>query len=204
MPTSLDAKERTVIIAPSPDLQRRETDKGEYDGDDPEPDHNRGLAPAELLVVVVDRCHLEHALAGQAKRYDLDNHRDRLEDKKTADNGENDLVLYCDGDGAQRTAERQRSRVAHEDHRGRRVVPEKAQPGTDEGGKEHGALADMGDVVELKVVRELAVADEVGDQDERRGGDHHRHDRKPVEPVREVDRVGRPRNHKSADYNEEK
>ena len=55
-----------------------------------------------------------------------------------------------------------------------------------------------GDVVELQVVGEDRVADEIGDQREAAGGDHHRHDGQAVEPVGEVDRVGGADHHEHA------
>ena len=60
-----------------------------------------------LLEVVVDRRHQEDALAGALER-NLDDHRQRFEDEQAADDGQDDLVLGRDGDGADQAAERQR------------------------------------------------------------------------------------------------
>ena len=48
----------TGIIA---QLQRRQPRERQHHGDDPEPDHDLRLGPAELLVVMVDRRHPEYA-----------------------------------------------------------------------------------------------------------------------------------------------
>ena len=45
-----------------------ERDQREQHGDDPEADDDLRLGPALLLVVVVDRRHQEHALAGELER----------------------------------------------------------------------------------------------------------------------------------------
>jgi hypothetical protein len=69
----------------------------------------------------------EDALARQLEGRDLDDDREGFQHEQTADDGEHDLVLGGDRDGAQRTAERQRAGVAHEDHGGRRVEPQEAE-----------------------------------------------------------------------------
>ena len=46
------------------ELERGEADQREDQADDPEADDDRRLGPAELLEMVVDRRHPEHALAG--------------------------------------------------------------------------------------------------------------------------------------------
>src|SRR5487761_2288691 len=74
-------------------LQRREARKRQHHRDNPEADDDLRLGPAELLVVVMDRRHPEHALAGQLERHDLHDHRHRLEPEKAANDGEHDLVL---------------------------------------------------------------------------------------------------------------
>src|SRR4051794_37729598 len=72
----------------SAQLQRRQADQRQQDGDDPEPDDDLRLLPALLLEVVVKRRHPEHALAGELERRDLDDHRQRLEHEQPADDAE--------------------------------------------------------------------------------------------------------------------
>ncbi len=61
----LPAKERGRDHVTSPQLQGGEADQRQHDRDDPEADHDLALGPAELLEMVVDRRHQEHALAGE-------------------------------------------------------------------------------------------------------------------------------------------
>src|SRR5687768_15635330 len=53
-----------IMTLRSPQLQRGEAGQGQDGGDDPETDDDGGLRPALLLEVVVQRRHLEDALAG--------------------------------------------------------------------------------------------------------------------------------------------
>ena len=72
---------------------------------------------------------------------------------------------------------------------GRRVEPQEAEAGADQGAADDGKLAGALHVVDLQVAREVGVARQVGDQAEGGGGDHHRHDGEAVEAVGEVDGV---------------
>jgi hypothetical protein len=118
-----------------------------------------------------------------------------VQHEQAADDRQDDLVLGGHGDGAQRAAQRQRAGVAHEDLGRRRVVPEEAQAGADQGPAEHRQLANARHVVDLQVFGEDVVADEIGDQAKRRRRDHHRHDGQAVETVGEVHRVGEADDH---------
>src|SRR5580700_7228897 len=91
--------------------------------------------------MMVDRRHLEDALAGELERDHLHDHRHRLEHEQAADHGENDLVLGGDRDGTDHAAERQRAGIAHEDRGRRRVEPEKAQAGAEHRAAQHRKLA---------------------------------------------------------------
>jgi len=74
----------------------------------------------------VDRRHLEDALAGEFERRHLDNDRQGLDNEETADDGKHNLMF--DGDAMVPSALQARAiRIAHEDLRGRRVEPKKAQ-----------------------------------------------------------------------------
>src|SRR5215475_15588619 len=52
------------VIVASPELEGAEREQREQQRHQPEPDDDLGLVPALLLVVVVDRRHREHPLAG--------------------------------------------------------------------------------------------------------------------------------------------
>src|ERR1700722_20014368 len=103
--TFFASKPRTGIMTcaypPLPQLQGRQPDQGQHDGDDPEADHDGRFGPAEPLEVVVNRGHAEHPLAGGLERDDRDHHRDGLEHEEAADDGQHDLVLGGHGDRAQ-------------------------------------------------------------------------------------------------------
>src|ERR1700755_130026 len=76
--TVLPAKDVTGIIGSSPQLQRGEARERQHHGDDPEADHDLRLGPAQLLEVMMDRGHAEHAPAGELERKHLHDHGDTL------------------------------------------------------------------------------------------------------------------------------
>ena len=112
------------------------------------------FGPALLLVVVMQRRHAEYALAGEPVRGHLDDHRDRLKHEQAADDGEHQLMLGGDGNSAEGTAKGERSGIAHEDLGRRRVEPQEAEAGTDQGAADDGELAGALDKVDLEVFRE--------------------------------------------------
>src|SRR5712671_4946614 len=99
-------------IIRSPQLQGGETGHRQDGGDDPEAEDDGGLGPALLLEMMVQRRHTEDAAAGPFVGQDLDDDRHGLEHEQTADDGQHDLVLGDDRDGAQRTADGERTGVA--------------------------------------------------------------------------------------------
>src|SRR5262249_29607594 len=104
---SYESRFGRTTTSQSSQLQRRKASERQHHGNDPEADHDLRLSPAELLIVVVDRRHLEHALAGELERHDLDDHRNRFQHEQTADNGKHDFVLDRDSDCAQQPAQRE-------------------------------------------------------------------------------------------------
>ena len=137
-----------------PELQGGQTDQRQHHRDDPEADDDRRLLPALLLEMVVQRRHGEHPLAGELVGDHLHHHRDGLEHEQSADDGEHDLVLGRDRDGAERAPQRQRARVSHEDHGGRRIEPQEAEPGAQDGAAQDGQFPGAAHVVDLQVVGE--------------------------------------------------
>ena len=123
-------------------FQGGEGEEREYQGADPEADDDLGLAPAELLKVVVQRGHLEDALFAELVAADLEHDGERFEDEDAADEGEQQLLADDDGDGADGAAEGQRADVAHEDFGGVGVVPEEADGRADHGSAEDGEFGD--------------------------------------------------------------
>ena len=55
-------------------LQRGEPCERQHHGDDPEPNHDLRLGPAQLLIVMVDRRHPEHAFSGELEGNHLHDH----------------------------------------------------------------------------------------------------------------------------------
>src|SRR3984957_20261596 len=140
-----------AAIMPLPEFQSGEAGQRQHHRHDPETDHDGGLGPAQLLVMMMDGGHAEDALAGELERDHLHNHRYGLEHEQPADDGEHDLMLGHDGDRAQRAAQRQRTGIAHEDGGRRRVVPKKAQTRADQGGQEHRQLARAVHIGDLQI-----------------------------------------------------
>src|ERR1700726_1466591 len=115
--TLLPAKEVTgIMIVCSPQLERGEAGQRQHHRDDPEPDHDLRFGPAQLLEMVMDRRHPEDALAGELERRHL-----------------HDLMFDRNRDRAKHAAERQRTGIAHEDRRRRRVEPQESQSGAEHG-----------------------------------------------------------------------
>src|SRR5690606_41063935 len=111
----------------SPDLERGEAHEHEDERDDPEAHDDARLRPALELEVMMQRRHLEDALAGEAEGQHLQDHRDGLDDEHAAHDEQHQLLPHHDGDDAERGAEGKRPDVAHE-HLGRvGVEPEKAE-----------------------------------------------------------------------------
>ena len=177
----------------SPVLAQFEGGEGKqrkHQGHDPEADDDFGLAPAELLEVVVQRGHLEDAFLAELVAAYLEHDGERFEDEDAADEGEQEFLADDDGDGADGAAEGERADIAHEDFGGVGVVPEKADGGADHGAAEDGELADDGHALQFEVVGEDDVAADVGEHGERAGRDDGAADGEAVEAVGEVDGVG--------------
>src|SRR5207244_2915663 len=99
--------ENAVASTPSPQLQRRQAEQRKDDGHDQEAGDDLWLAPPDQLEVMVNRRHLEHALARELEGRDLDDHRERFDDEDAADNRQEQLLLDEDRDRAERAAQRE-------------------------------------------------------------------------------------------------
>ena len=140
---------------------------------------------------MVDRGHQEHPLAGALEIQHLNDHRQCLDHEQAADDGQHNLVFGADGNGPERAAKRQRPGIAHEHRRRGGVVPQEPQPPADQRGGEHQNLAGAGHEMDAQIVGEIEVSDHIGNHPEGGRGDHHRHDGQPVQPVGQVDGIGR-------------
>ncbi len=113
--------------------------------------------------MVVDRGHQENALLRALVIHDLDDHAQRLDHEKATDDGQHDLVLGADRDGAKRAAQGQRPRVAHEHGRRGCVVPQEPQARAEDAGGEDQKLGRAGHRVDAKVIRDVGRAYDIGD-----------------------------------------
>src|SRR5690606_17066210 len=143
------------------------------------------------------------ALACELERSDLHDDRHGLEHEKPANDGKHQFMLCSNGDCAQRTAESERARVAHEHHGRRRVIPEETKPRTNQRTAEDCKFTCTGHEVNLEIIRKDRIADEINDETKRSRGNHHRHNGEPVEPIREIDGIGGADNHQRAEQEEE-
>lgn len=105
----------------------------------------------------MDRRHQEDAAAGAFKPEDLDDDRQRFHDEQTTNDDHDDLMLGGDGDGANQTAERQRTRIAHEDGGGRRIEPQKTEARADDGTDDDGEFTRTGHEIDLQVIGKTAL-----------------------------------------------
>src|SRR5687767_6603853 len=186
-PTTTTRRPSTVKSStPSPPLQRRQTEQRKDDRQDEKTRDDLRLAPANQLEVMVDRRHLEDALAGQLEGCDLDDDRPRLHHEDAADDDEQQFLLDEDGDRAKRAAEGERADVTHEDFGGIRVVPEETEARADERAAEDRELARRRKAHQVQVLGELRVAGDISQRRERRSGDTERADGKPVQSIGEV------------------
>src|SRR5712692_7854095 len=173
-----------------PQFQRRQRKQRKNQRGDPKPHDHFRFAPTEQFEMVMDGRHAEDALAAQFERTYLQNHGKSFNDEDTADEKEQDFLLDDDSDGAQCSSERQRANIAHEDFRGMRVVPEKPERSPHERPAEYGKFADARNVLNLEISGPAVVAAHVGQNRKRPRRDDRTADCQPIQPIRQVHRVG--------------
>src|SRR6056297_186482 len=69
----------SIMPIPLPHFQCRQPDHRKDQGNDPKPDHDLRLGPALFLVVMMNRRHQEHALAGAFEIEHLNDHAQRFD-----------------------------------------------------------------------------------------------------------------------------
>ncbi len=121
----------------------------------------------------------------------LNDDRERFDHEEAADNAEDKLVFRGNCDGTEGTAEGQRACVAHEDGCGGRVIPQEPEATAYHSGGEDEDFAGAGDVVHVEILGKVDAAHGIGDDAERGGCDHHRHDGKPIEAIGQIHGIGR-------------
>ena len=98
-------------------------------------------------------------------------------------------MLGRDGYRPDEAAKRQRTGVAHENRRRRRVEPEKTETGSDHRPEHDGEFSRAGHEMNLKVVGKHRISRKIGDDAKCGCGDHDRHDGEAVKAVGEVYRI---------------
>ena len=76
--------------------------------------------------------HAKHSLTGQLERHHLNHHRHSFDNEQASDNRQNDFVFDHHANGSQCAAQRQRSRVAHENHGWWCVKPKESESGANQ------------------------------------------------------------------------
>src|SRR5580704_4233909 len=103
--------------------------------------------------MMMQRSHLENTLFAELVAANLQNDGDRFQDEDSADEGEEEFLLYKHCDGADGSAEREGAYVAHEDLCRVGVVPEETDTCTDHCATENCELSDLGHALQLEIVR---------------------------------------------------
>src|SRR5437773_12494142 len=88
--------------AGSSQLQCRQSEECENGGQNPKPNDDGVLLPADQLEMVMKGRHRENASPGQLTTQHLHDDRDRFEDGNTADNSEDKFLLTANRDDADR------------------------------------------------------------------------------------------------------
>jgi len=144
--------------------------------------------------MMVNRRHAENAFPAQFKRADLQDHAERFDDENTANEKEQNFLLDDDRDNAERTAERKRSDVPHENFSGVRVVPEETEGSADKRAAKNGEFTYARNVLNFEIAGPTVVAADVGQNRERTGSNDSTANREAVQTIREIYRVRSARN----------
>src|SRR5882757_2707761 len=102
----------------------------------PESDDHRGFRPPGEFEVMVERGHSKYSAAGGAERGDLHNHRQRLHHEQPADDHHQQFGTGGHREPREQAAQREGTRVAHEDLGRCRVPPQEADAGAHRGGRD--------------------------------------------------------------------
>ena len=130
----------------------------------------------------------------------LQNHRDRFGEEDKADDEQQEFALEQNGDRAHRTAQRERTGVAHEHLRRMRVVPEESDTRANNGSAKDRQLTGAAQVEHLQVRAGIDTTDEIGEESERQHGDRDKACRESIQPISEIHRVARPGENESDEW----
>jgi len=104
------------------------------------------------------RCHLENSFAGQLKRADLQDYGERFHDKHTAHNNEDQFVASDYRHRAKRSAERERTNVAHEYLCRVSIKPKEPKTGAKKTTRKDNHLARARNIRNLQVARKFDMS----------------------------------------------
>src|SRR5512144_3223815 len=107
--------------------------------------------------MVVYGRHPEDSFATPFEREHLNDDGERLHDEYAPNDHEEELLLYHEGDCAERRAEGESPRVAHEQFRRICVVPKETDAGTEHGAAEDRELTHAFHIKDLQVLSEFHV-----------------------------------------------
>ena len=142
---------------------------------------------------MVQRGHAKNALPARGLEIaHLQNHGEGFRHEQAAHDEQEQFLLAKHREKGQHAAEPERPHVAHEHLGGIGVEPEEPKPRASQRTAENSDLAHPGNVFKLQVLREPHMPRDVNIHRKHQPGDDHRADSQPVEPVRQIHRVGSP------------
>src|SRR5882757_8698618 len=101
--------------------------------------------------MMMNRRHAKNAFAAQFEGAHLQNHRQCFDHKYSADKKEQNFLLDDYRNDAQRSAQRKRADVTHENFGGMRVVPQKTERSANQRAAKNRQFADPRDVLNVEV-----------------------------------------------------
>ena len=127
--------------------------------------------------------HAEDPLARQLERTDLNDYRESFQHEDTAHDEKHDLVPGHYRDNAQRSAQCQRADIAHKNHGGVGVEPQKPEACSGNRTAEHHQLASPGQIGNVEILGKFNMSGEISDHTETRRHHHCGHDGETVQTV---------------------
>src|SRR5438105_6957237 len=176
--------------AGSSQFQRRQSEECENGGQNPKPNNDGVLLPADQLEMVMKGRHRENAAPGQLKTQHLHDDRDRFEDKNTADDSEEKFLFTTNGDDTDHSTDSERAGVPHENFGRVTIKPEETKAGTDERGTNHRQLTGEWIKRDLQIFRDLEITGGIRKKSVGEGDCDGATDGETVETVGQIDRIG--------------
>ena len=150
---------------------------------------------------MVNRRHLEESLLAARSLEDahLDGDRTSLHHVDAADEDDQQLSVCGDRQKCQRRADRERTDVAHEDARGRRVEPQKPCAATGKGCGEHRKVQRVDHIAVDRGITKLPIRNDRECEET-----HHRGTaRQTIEAIGDIDRIAGCPDHEAREHDED-